>query len=127
MGTSFAARLWNHPLGALAALSLGLAVMLAYDAAIQQNLENQFGPTGLGGLPYTPGFHRLAFTWYPAAAAAVLPVAWLIGLILAHRRQRARSRAGLCPACAYDLTGNVSGVCPECGTHCEAAVPKPLS
>jgi len=22
---------------------------------------------------------------------------------------------GLCPKCTYDLTGNVSGVCPECG------------
>lgn len=23
---------------------------------------------------------------------------------------------GICPICAYDLTGNASGVCPECGT-----------
>jgi len=22
---------------------------------------------------------------------------------------------GRCPACGYDLTGNVSGICPECG------------
>ena len=22
-----------------------------------------------------------------------------------------------CPACGYDLTGNISGVCPECGTQ----------
>ena len=29
----------------------------------------------------------------------------------------ARERRGLCPSCAYSLTGNVSGVCPECGTH----------
>jgi uncharacterized paraquat-inducible protein A len=32
-----------------------------------------------------------------------------------RRRDVLKSR-GLCPACAYDLTGNVSGVCPECGT-----------
>lgn len=25
-------------------------------------------------------------------------------------------RSGLCQECGYDLTGNVSGVCPECGT-----------
>jgi hypothetical protein len=25
--------------------------------------------------------------------------------------------AGHCPRCNYDLTGNVSGVCPECGTR----------
>ena len=30
-----------------------------------------------------------------------------------HRRRR--SGRGLCMSCRYDLTGNVSGVCPECG------------
>jgi hypothetical protein len=28
-----------------------------------------------------------------------------------------RSRKGLCVKCGYDLTGNVSGTCPECGTE----------
>ena len=27
-----------------------------------------------------------------------------------------RRRRGLCVRCGYDLTGNVSGTCPECGT-----------
>jgi hypothetical protein len=27
-----------------------------------------------------------------------------------------RARRGLCVHCGYNLTGNVSGVCPECGT-----------
>ena len=26
------------------------------------------------------------------------------------------TKAGFCKACKYDLTGNVSGICPECGT-----------
>ena len=30
------------------------------------------------------------------------------------RRWR-RRRQGLCPRCGYNLTGNVTGVCPECG------------
>ena len=30
-----------------------------------------------------------------------------------------KPRAGHCRRCDYDLTGNVSGVCPECGTRCE--------
>lgn len=30
-------------------------------------------------------------------------------------RQRHRRRRGACLACGYNLTGNVSGVCPECG------------
>jgi hypothetical protein len=50
-------------------------------------------------------FLTLAFACAPAAAA------------LARRfRVRRRVRNGRCPRCAYDLTGNVSGVCPECGT-----------
>lgn len=36
-----------------------------------------------------------------------------------HRRKAARYRLGHCRHCAYDLQGNTSGVCPECG----AAVP----
>ena len=38
----------------------------------------------------------------------------LVVLRTMRRSQRVRSR--LCGTCAYDLTGNVSGVCPECGT-----------
>jgi hypothetical protein len=32
-----------------------------------------------------------------------------------HELQRQRLAKGQCPHCGYDLTGNVSGVCPECG------------
>lgn len=53
---------------------------------------------------------------YPAFAVALIPV----------RRVR-RRRQGRCARCAYDLTGNVSGVCPECGVatsgHAQSAVP----
>lgn len=33
-----------------------------------------------------------------------------------RRRFLDRERNGFCTRCGYDLTGNVSGVCPECGT-----------
>jgi hypothetical protein len=48
-----------------------------------------------------------------AAAFALLPT---VRLAAATRRWR-RVRRGLCPSCGYNLTGNVSGVCPECGTR----------
>ena len=35
-----------------------------------------------------------------------------------------------CPNCDYDLTGNVSGICPECGTKIAASPqssPRPLT
>jgi hypothetical protein len=36
-------------------------------------------------------------------------------LARAPARRYRRSRRGLCLNCGYDLRGNVSGVCPECG------------
>ena len=53
------------------------------------------------------------------ATSIVIPF-WLVlvpaaGLaLLLWRRDRRRPRPGHCP-CGYDLTGNESGVCPECG------------
>ena len=34
-----------------------------------------------------------------------------------RRRRMRRLQEGLCINCGYDLTGNVSGVCPECGAE----------
>jgi len=45
-----------------------------------------------------------------------VPIAVLTGLCF--RRHARRPLAGHCEQCRYDLTGNVSGVCPECGTPC---------
>jgi hypothetical protein len=45
------------------------------------------------------------FAWYPGLAFICGP----------FRRWRRHGRA-LCTNCGYNLTGNVSGVCPECGT-----------
>ena len=47
----------------------------------------------------------IAFAAYPAIAFIRGPL----------RRWRRRKK-GLCIGCGYNLTGNVSGVCPECGT-----------
>lgn len=43
--------------------------------------------------------------------AAYPALAFIRGPLRRHRRRR----KGLCLKCAYDLKGNVSGVCPECG------------
>jgi hypothetical protein len=34
-----------------------------------------------------------------------------------RRVRHARPPKGVCRECGYDLTGNVSGKCPECGTY----------
>jgi hypothetical protein len=53
-----------------------------------------------------PAMVPLTPVWMPLLAAA-FPTA----LTLARRRPL----PGHCQECGYDLTGNVSGVCPECG------------
>jgi len=44
--------------------------------------------------------------------AIVLSVATLVAFAFGRRR----AQAGCCAFCNYNLTGNISGICPECGT-----------
>jgi hypothetical protein len=80
-----------------------------------------------GGIALSP---RATGAWYDPRAlpltpiwsglfmdAALLTLAWSAMLDGAPATRRwLRRRRGLCPSCAYDLTGNTSGACPECGT-----------
>ncbi len=50
--------------------------------------------------------------WGLTGALALYP-AW--ALMFGPVRRWRRRRRGLCVGCGYNLTGNVSGVCPECG------------
>ncbi len=54
--------------------------------------------------------------WIPLLAAAIVTV-WLW-------RSDRKFKSG-CVECGYDLTGNISGVCPECGMAIEPEVQVP--
>lgn len=57
------------------------------------------------------GWNMIVFPlWLPLAFMSLLTLVLFIG-------GRARRIEGLCGKCGYDLRGNVSGVCPECGTE----------
>jgi hypothetical protein len=56
--------------------------------------------------------------WFLALVSALLPASACFKWI----RGRARVRAGGCRTCGYSLTGNTSGVCPECATPTIAGV-----
>lgn len=79
-------------------------------------------------LPNAPAFSWLrlvprVYHEFPSDEEWVIPV-WLpmltTGLLLAVLRRRVRP--GYCNRCGYDLTGNVSGRCPECGTPIRQAM-----
>lgn len=60
-------------------------------------------------------FRTLRIPYWPAILiGAALSLPWLPRRIRAWRAGR-RFRHGLCMTCGYDLTGNTSGICPECG------------
>jgi len=63
---------------------------------------------------YTPGFHREWWVpnWIIFVTTAILPGVWIVNQL----RKRRISDGRMCNKCRYDLTGNTSGVCPECGT-----------
>ncbi len=42
---------------------------------------------------------------------------WVLFLGAGSLRRRFRRRGGHCPACDYDLAGNTTGLCPECGSN----------
>ncbi len=65
--------------------------------------------------------------WIAYAAVASFWFVWLPIVLWINRRMRLRllKEKGLCVKCDYDLTGNVSGICPECGTPIEKPEPQP--
>lgn len=79
---------------------------------------------GFAGLHQEASFAAIGMTvsftgiglphWLVAVIFAVLPAQWLRRRLTDGRAQR-RVAAGACLACGYDLKGNGSGICPECG------------
>jgi hypothetical protein len=56
-------------------------------------------------------------TWLLIPQRSVATATAIPSMLLIATRLRSRGRnPGRCPNCGYNLTGNASGVCPECGT-----------
>ncbi len=72
-----------------------------------------------------PAKYRLLLTpvWLFLVLFAVYPVTFL--LYTPRRRRRQRLEQGLCVRCGYDLRGNASGQCPECGCEVQLQHRKP--
>lgn len=77
-------------------------------------------PPTAGPNAWNPVRLQFVHARYPtlALATGALPALWLARFArrrVAAARGRRRSRKGLCPQCGYDLKGNATDACPECG------------
>jgi hypothetical protein len=76
------------------------------------------------GPPMPPGSSARRITrryveipmWMLVGLTSLLPIAWSSDFAFPAYRLRQWTRRDFCLSCRYDLTGNTSGVCPECGT-----------
>ncbi len=95
-------RPWVRRAGLAAMVAVGLMTGLALAMPGQILAIGLFVPVGVAVLVVGIAFVR------------TVHLDWRIA------RNRARRQAGLCQRCAYDLRGNLSGRCPECGEESPA-------
>jgi hypothetical protein len=65
------------------------------------------------------GYSLVLPLWFVAISTAVAPALW-------WWKKPRQIRTGDCSTCGYDLTGNTSGVCPECGVPVEGVTARRL-
>lgn len=86
------------------------------DIALVEQILSDHGFLGFGYVgptPPTPAGWRAIICipfWFVALSFAILPTIWVIKLC-----KRRKFGPNCCAHCAYDLTGNTTGACPECG------------
>ena len=81
----------------------------------QANAAPVGGVAGFEWIGIDPKNHYMSALLIPFWAVALPALGASVWAWLAYRRRRNHDRPGHCRACGYDLKGNVSGVCPECG------------
>jgi len=63
-----------------------------------------------------PAWNHAKVKWQVSFVGPVLLAYPTVAFLFGPFRRWQRRRRWQCTKCGYDLTGNVSGVCPECGT-----------
>jgi len=128
-------------LGVLA-VSVWIRVGCSYNDQAFVLANGNFFVLELLGSPRSEGFGRdliwtgfrlwrmkLNSSGFPAiGSSSIIIIPWLISVVILGgslrilwlRPIKKRNDFDRCQECGYNLTGNVSGVCPECGTPIEA-------
>lgn len=81
-------------------------------------VSTTFPPRPGSNTPPIKLFGVRTWTWLPI----VLLIAYPALAVLADRLRRRNRREGHCRGCGYNLTGNASGVCSECGLAFETTM-----
>ena len=99
---------------------LGLAVPPSSADVLEDFKEHVSNNWDQSKRAFTDGDWTLYLPLWPPFFLFLIPggLLWL--------RDHRDPRPGFCSVCDYDLTGNTSGRCPECGTPCERASEKAL-
>ena len=89
-------------------------VVLGGSGVLYTIVLEPFWHWSIAGKPLSLPAHPV---WWGVLINTAVYAAILAGLLTVPRaiRTRFRLRRGLCPGCGYDLAGNTSGICPECG------------
>ncbi len=93
---------------------LGVAIAIA----MIPTLCGWYGATPALGVPWWTWLYCTTSLAYGLATAGLFAVLYWYWRPVANRTAVADigGHAAVCRQCGYDLTGNVSGICPECGT-----------
>lgn len=107
---------WAHRLSSsrrlvITYLSVAIGLAASHAAGASDAVGDGIFQTTTGVFYITSDIVQPLVMW--DAISVLPPLLILAGLIF---RGRPRRRPGVCASCGYDLTGNTSGVCPECGT-----------
>lgn len=136
-------------MGLCVCLLLVLVIVISRWWTLRWGYDHHWGYIERGGLGlgYHQGFRPLDWSWHPTAQPAYtqlwfgfsstprewvlvlplwVPIAVVGGLLVwSWRRGRRRPDPVACRNCGYNLKGNVSGICPECGTPRTARIKRP--
>lgn len=102
--------LWSYPLMCCA---VGALLPSVSSYRLRRVLCGWVG-TSLALLVYTQGFGPCVATMWMVCGGCVALGDAMANTLTGMQRTRANGRR--CRECGYDLTGNVTGVCPECGS-----------